>query len=267
MFVAVDGAQAFAGNGGKPFGDKPFSEKPAIVFLHGAGFDHSVWALHSRWFAHNGWSVIAPDLPGHGRSGGKPLKTVPEMARWTIALLDAMSVRDARVAGHSMGSLVALEAAALFPDRVSAIDLIGTGAPMAVGDELLAAAERNDAAAIAMMSIWGLGNRAVRGGSEAPGLWMLSGAERVLQACRPGVIHSDLAACKDYRGALDAAAGIRVPANVILGERDVMIPVKAGRALAAAIPEASLTIIPNAGHSLMAERPGEILDVLRRAAA
>jgi pimeloyl-ACP methyl ester carboxylesterase len=262
MFVNVGGARVFCGTGGKPFGTLP-----AIVFLHGAGFDHSVWALHSRWFAHNGWSVLAPDWPGHGRSEGPPLKSIQEMARWTIAFLDAAGIREARLAGHSMGSLVALETAAKFPERISAIDLIGTGVPMAVGDELLAAAARNDAAAVAMMAIWGLGNRAVRGGSEAPGLWMLAGSERLLQSCRPGVIHTDLAACKEYAGALDAAAKVRAPAHVILGERDMMIPLKAGRALAAAIAGASLTVIPNAGHTLMAERPGELLDALRRPAS
>ena len=43
---------------------------PAMVFLHGAGFDHSVWVLLARAFAHHGFGVLAPDLPGHGRSAG-----------------------------------------------------------------------------------------------------------------------------------------------------------------------------------------------------
>ena len=60
----------------------------AVVMIHGAGFDHSTWALHSRWFAHHGFSVLAPDLPGHGRSGGKPLPTIADMADWTATLLD-----------------------------------------------------------------------------------------------------------------------------------------------------------------------------------
>ena len=62
------------------------------MLLHGAGFDHTTWALHSRWFAHHGYGVLAPDLPGHGRSSGKPLATIAEMADWTAALLDAAGV-------------------------------------------------------------------------------------------------------------------------------------------------------------------------------
>jgi pimeloyl-ACP methyl ester carboxylesterase len=46
---------------------------PLVVFLHGAALDHTVWALLARWFAHRGNAVLAPDLPGHGRSGGEPL--------------------------------------------------------------------------------------------------------------------------------------------------------------------------------------------------
>ena len=69
MQLSVNGVDTFVATGGRPF-DRSL---PAVVLLHGAGFDHSTWALHSRWFAHHGYSVLAPDLPGHGRSSGKPL--------------------------------------------------------------------------------------------------------------------------------------------------------------------------------------------------
>src|SRR5260370_39762622 len=100
--------------------------QPAIVLLHGAGFDHTIWALHSRWFAHHGYGVLAPDLPGHGRSIGAPLPTIAEMADWTAALLDAAGAAKARLVGHSMGSVTALEAAARPPAKLSALSLIRT---------------------------------------------------------------------------------------------------------------------------------------------
>src|SRR5471030_2767010 len=115
MQLTVNGIEAFAATGGQPFDPK----LPAVVFLHGAGFDHSAWALHSRWFAHHGFGVLAPDLPGHGRSGGAPLPTIADMADWTAALLDAAGVAKAKLVGHSIGSLVALETAARHPARVS----------------------------------------------------------------------------------------------------------------------------------------------------
>jgi pimeloyl-ACP methyl ester carboxylesterase len=229
MQLSVNGVDTFVATGGRPF-DKLL---PAVVLLHGAGFDHSTWALHSRWFAHHGYSVLAPDLPGHGRSSGKPLPTIADMADWTAALLDAAGARQAKLVGHSMGSLIALETAARHPDRVSGLSLIGTAATMTVGPDLLKAAEANDPSAIDMVSIWGLGLKAELGGSLAPGLWMHQGAQRVLQRCAPGVLHSDLTACNAYQDALAAAAQIKVQVTFILGERDVMTPAKAGKALAA----------------------------------
>ena len=135
---------------------------------------------------------------------------------------------------------------------------------MTVGPDLLKAAEANDHDAIDMVSIWGLGFNAELGGSLAPGLWMHGGAQRVLQACAPGVLFNDLSACNAYQNALAAAAhrqGARRP--LILGERDMMTPAKAGKALAAAIPHAKTVVLPGAGHMMMSERPDELLAALK----
>ena len=259
MNVTVNGMSAFVSTGGRDFDPS----LPSVVLIHGAGFDHSAWALHSRYFAHHGFSVLAPDLPGHGRSAGPALRTIAEMADWIAALLAATAATKAHLISHSMGSLIALEAAARHPDRVSALSLIGTATPMTVGPDLLKAAEANDQAAIDMISIWGLGFSAELGGSLAPGLWMHGSAQRVLQGCAPGVLFSDLSACNSYANALAAAAKVKVPTTVILGERDMMTPPRAGKTLAAAIADARTVVVPGAGHMLMNERPDELLAALR----
>jgi len=259
MQLSVNGHDVFAATGGCAFD----ATLPAVVLLHGAGFDHSAWALHSRWFAHHGFAVLAPDLPGHGRSAGPALKTIGEMADWTIALCEAAGAGPAHLIGHSMGSLIALEAAADHPDRVSALGLIGTAAAMVVGPDLLKAAEANEQAAIDMVSIWGLGFSAELGGSLAPGLWMHGAAQATLKRCPRGVLFNDLAACNGYQDALGAAAKIAVPTTLILGEKDMMTPAKAGRQLAAAIAHARTVVVPGAGHMIMAERPDALLAALR----
>jgi pimeloyl-ACP methyl ester carboxylesterase len=259
MLLSANGAEIFVATGGREFDPA----LPTVVLLHGAGFDHTTWALHSRWFAHHGYGVLAPDLPGHGRSSGAPLATIADMADWTAALIEAAGATKARLVGHSMGSLIALETAARHPAKVSGLSLIGTAATMTVGPDLLRAAEANDQAAIDMVSIWGLGFQAELGGSLAPGMWMHSGAQRVLEQCRPGVLFNDLSACNAYQGALAAAAKVAVPATLILGERDMMTPAKAGKALAAAIPNARTIVLSGAGHMMMVERPDELLAALR----
>jgi pimeloyl-ACP methyl ester carboxylesterase len=259
MNLTVNGKEAFAATGGREFD----GNLPAVVLIHGAGFDHSAWALHSRWFAHHGFAVLAPDLPGHGRSKGPALKTIAEMADWIAALLEAAGAAKAHLIGHSMGSLIALETAARHPAKVSALGLIGTAATMTVGPDLLKAAEANDHDAIDMVSIWGLGFDAEIGGSLAPGMWMHGGAQRVLQHCAPGVLFSDLSACNSYQDALAAGAKVTVPTTLILGEKDMMTPAKAGKALASAIPHARTVVLRGAGHIMMAERPDELLAALR----
>src|ERR1700761_2459029 len=228
MQLTVNGSDVFVATGGKAFD----ASLPTVVFLHGAGMDHTAWAQHDRWFAHHGYNVLAPDLPGHGRSAGALLPSIGEMADWTAALLDASGAKTAKLIGHSMGSLIALETAARYPDKVSALVLVATAATMTVGPDLLKAAEANDHTAVDMVSIWGLGHAAGLGGSLAPGLWMHGGAQRLLEKSGNGVLFNDLAACNAYQNAAAAAAGIKVPATVVVGERDMMTPAKAGKALA-----------------------------------
>jgi pimeloyl-ACP methyl ester carboxylesterase len=259
MYLIVSDIETFVATGGREFD----ASLPTVVLIHGAGFDRSAWALHSRWFAHHGFSVLAPDLPGHGRSSGPALKSIAEMADWTAALLSTAGASKAHLIGHSMGSLIALETVARYPDKASALTLIGTAAAMTVGPDLLKAAEANDQAAVDMVSIWGLGFSAELGGSLAPGLWMHGGAQRVLQHCAPGVLYSDLNACNTYADALTSAAKVKIPTTIILGERDMMTPAKAGATLAAAIADARTVILPGAGHMLMAERPDQLLAALR----
>lgn len=202
MRLLVNGIETFAATGGRP----PDPALPFVVFLHGAGLDHSVWALLSRWFAHHGWNVLAPDLPAHGRSRGEPLQSIGAMADWTAALIATADARAVRLVGHSMGSLVALETAARHPLAITGLGLIGTAAAMPVSSELLGAAKADDHAAVDMVSIWGHGVRATLGGSLVPGLWMLGGAERLLERAGAGVLFADLAACNAYREGLSAAA-------------------------------------------------------------
>ena len=96
MRLDIDGVEIFVATGGRAFDPA----LPLVVFLHGAGLDHSVWALLARWFAHRGCGVLAPDLPGHGRSEGEPLESIGAMADFSAALIDASGARtiDASVA-------------------------------------------------------------------------------------------------------------------------------------------------------------------------
>ena len=119
MKLTVNGHAVFATTGGTDFDPA----RPAVVFLHGAGFDRTVWRLQTRWFAHHGRSVLAIDFPAHGRSDGPALDSIATMAEWTAGLIETTGLKDAALVGHSMGGLVAVETAARFPGKVRALGL------------------------------------------------------------------------------------------------------------------------------------------------
>jgi pimeloyl-ACP methyl ester carboxylesterase len=236
--------------------------RPSVLFVHGAGLDHSWFGLQSRYFAYHGRNVLALDLPGHGRSGGAPLATIEALADWVTRVLDAAGLDKASVVGHSMGSLVALECAARHPARVERIALIGCAFPMRVSEAFLEAARRNDRAAYDMATIWGHAPQVPLGGNPNPGMWMYGDTLARLARLAPGVLYADLKACNDYAAGLESAAKLRCPALLVLGRRDAMTPLKAGGALARAIPGSRTVTIPASGHSLMAEAPDATLDAL-----
>ena len=257
MYVDVGGNKTYVYTGSRPFD----ADLPCIVFIHGAGSDHTVWVLQSRYFAHHQFNAIAVDLPGHGRSAGEACETLEAYADWIADLLDALSIARAAMVGHSMGSLVALEVAARHSSRVSKLALIGVSTPMAVTDALLSAAQNNDHSAFDMINIWGhaLGHI---GGHQAPGMWMMGAAVRLLERSGPGVLYTDLNACNDYLHGVDSGRAVKCPALLILGEQDMMSPPRRAMELAAAIEDAKVHQIEGSGHMLMGERPEQVLDAL-----
>ena len=258
MELQVDGHKVYAATGGRAFD----ASKPAIIFIHGAGQDHSNWQLPARWFAWHGHSALAVDLPGHGRSDGPVLPTITDMAQWIGRLMDAAGLKRAGLVGHSMGGGIALEAAAASPDRITRIALLGTSMAMPVNEALLDAARDEPETAHRMITAWAHGPRAMVGGNPAPGLWMSGGTMALLGRNRPGTLYAAFDACNRWTSGREAAARVRCPALVMIGANDSMTPPKIGRQLAEAIAGSRTVTIPNCGHMLMAEAPDAVLDAL-----
>ncbi|MFC4931394.1 alpha/beta fold hydrolase [Massilia sp. GCM10023247] len=266
MILDIDGKAAYCYSGGKAFDPA----LPTVVFLHGAQNDHSVWALQSRWFAHHGHGVLAVDLPGHGRSAGPALASVEAMADWLLALLERAGASAALLVGHSMGSLIALEAAHRAPQQVRALALLGTTYPMKVSDALLATARDDEAAAIDMVNIWSHSSWAHKPSAPAPGFSVLGGARRLMarmSAINPDrLFYTDFSACNAYANGEAAASSVRCPALFIFGKQDMMTPPRSTKLLTGAIAHAKVVEV-DAGHSLMSEQPDAVLDALAGFAA
>lgn len=259
MQLNVQGQAAYIHTGGREFD----AGAPAAIFVHGAGMDHTVWALQARYVAHHGYAVLAPDLPGHGRSVGKPLAAIAAIADWIVALMDATKVKSAALIGHSMGAISCLEAAARAPARVPKLILCGAAARMPVHSDLIAAAENDPEKAREMIVDWAHGGRGRIGGNRAAGLWIATTARRLLDR-GAGVLATDLRACDAYRDGETSAAKVACPALLILGREDRMTPAKSGKQFAASIKNASVTEFPACGHMMMVEQPDRTLDAMKK---
>lgn len=269
MLIDVDGTPAWAYTGGRPFDPA----RPVAVFVHGAQHDHSVWILQSRYLAHHGYSVLAVDLPGHGRSAGTPPGSIEAIAQWLLALLDAAGVSHAALVGHSMGALAALEAAARAPARIARIALVGVAFPMKVSDALLVAARDDEPRALDLINYWSHSTISPRPGCPAPGFSVFVQNRRVMERQRPGVLLDDFTACNAYAGGLAAADALACPVLFVLGQRDAMTAPRNARELldrcrasaaAAGLPAPELVEIPDCGHAIPTERPDALLAALRR---
>ena len=253
----VQGYPAFAYTGGRDFDP----QRPAVVFVHGAAFDHSVWQWQSRALAHRGFTVLAVDLPRHGRSPGTLRHTIGGLADWVAGLLDAAMIERAARVGHSMGSLVALETAIRVPHRISRLALLGTALPMPVGDAFLAAAADAAPESLDMEAVWGHARNVALAGSPVPGTSLL-GASRALNGrAHAGVLHADLRACAAFTAPAASVAALPMPVLVLAGRGDQMTPPKAGRAVADLVPGATFASL-DAGHAMMVEAPREVLGAL-----
>jgi pimeloyl-ACP methyl ester carboxylesterase len=263
MKLDVQGRAAYAYTGGKPWADGD----RCVVFIHGALNDHSVWTLLARWYAHHGYRVLAVDQPGHGRSDGPPLASVEALADWVLALQDAAGVTRAHLVGHSMGSLIALEAAARAPERAAGLVMVGTAYPMKVSDALLATARDDPARAIAMVNAFSHSGIASKPSFPGPGAWLHGGAaalmHRIQGLSEGNLFEHDFRVCDAYANGLEAAARVRCPAQLIVGTRDVMTPAKATKELASVL-RAKVARIAS-GHALMQEAPDAVLNAMREA--
>jgi pimeloyl-ACP methyl ester carboxylesterase len=264
MNLTVNGHSTYCYTGGKTFE----VAKPTIIFIHGVLNDHSVWILQTRYLANHGWNVLAVDLPGHCRSAGDPPATVEDAADFVIALMDAADLQKAALVGHSFGSLVALEAAARAPERVSQLVLVGTAFPMKVSPALLESSLKEPMKALEMVNVFSRSTLAPPPSALGPGTWVYGASmalgRRVL-ASNPHVnlFHTGFKACDSYSHGEVAMAQVQCPVLFVLGSVDQMTPPKAAQSLIKKALNAQVVYLPG-GHHQMNETPEPMLAALTR---
>lgn len=170
----------------KAFDASSAAAKPTVVFIRGVLNDHSVWILQTRYLANHGFNVLAVDLPRHGKSAGAnrniaPCLSVEAAAEFIIALLDAAGIRTAALIGYSFGSLIALEAAAKAPKRITHLAMIGTAFPIPVSPALLETSLHQPLKAIDMVNTFSHSMLAPPPSTLGPGTWLYGGSKALMR--------------------------------------------------------------------------------------
>ena len=222
-----------------------------VLLIHGAGENHLVWPIGLRRLP--GTIVYAIDLPGHGKSTGAGRSTIADYAEWLMLFLEARRVPAAVFIGHSLGGAIAQQLALTHPDRTAALVLVATGAKLRVAPQLLELAQNDFPAAVALVSRWEWGPAA---NEELKQL-----GQQQLLANTPAVLLNDYRAC-DAFDVREKLKTIIAPTLIIAGEVDQMTPLKHATFLAGQIPQARLSVMPEAGHMVMLEAADRVTQVI-----
>jgi len=261
MLYSINDENVFASSGGVAHN----KQQPSLVFVHGAGMDHTIWVLFNRYFARAGFNTLAIDLPGHGKSSGQPLSEVEELACWLEKLINETGLENISLIGHSLGSLIALETASKLIQKVNNLVLLGTACPMPVGQALLDAARKNEHAAVDMITLFGHAYSSKLGGNPVAGLSIVNNSIRLLERSLDGRLFVDLNACNKYDSGLEVAKKVTAKTTLILGAEDKMTPPATARPLLESLSSSNLVVLENCGHMMLSEQPEQVHRALLKA--
>ncbi len=231
---------------------------PALLFLHGLGWDSRLWAGAPARFADR-YRVILGDTRGHGRSELPPGPySIRQFAADWRAVLGGLGVARVCIVGLSQGGMIAQQIAVDAPDLIGALVLAGTScrqdeattANMAERLVKMRAAGPEAGARVAAEAIFSPGFKAAN-----PGYLARFVTERAAQPQEPLIAAMSAGADYDVSGALP---GLRKPVLVIAGSDDGLMPVPVVRTIADLIPGAEFTVVPGLGHIMPVEQPDTI---------
>ncbi|WP_439025830.1 alpha/beta fold hydrolase [Haloarchaeobius sp. DT45] len=247
-----------------------------VVLLHGGGLDEAQlsWRHLVPGLA-DSYHVIAPDLPGYGKSG--PASEQPSLQYYAQVLtefLDELDLERVSLVGISMGGGVALQFATDHPDRVSKLVLVdsyglGTTVPGGRLAYWFTRADRlNRALWWAFRKSDRLGRLSIRSITVTPDPDLA--ADAVVALRRPDAGEAwhafqrhEVTPTGLRTAFLDRLPTLDVPTLLVHGERDSMVPVDWAIRAHALLPDAELFVLPGCGHMPPRERPAAVEDRLR----
>ena len=227
-----------------------------LVLLHGYPLSSAIWHEQRQRLSDH-FRVITPDLRGHGHSPA-PLGvySMELMARDVLALLDSLGVEKAVIMGHSMGGYVALAGWNIAPERFLALGLI---ASHAAADSEEARQNRYKTADQVAVEGSKIIAETMTPRLFAPGMpaeeSIVVQVHTIILNTKPDGIIGTLKGMAERPDSTAMLPNLTIPVLLVAGDKDQIIPLARAEATAAAIPNATLATVENAGHLPMLEQP------------
>jgi 3-oxoadipate enol-lactonase len=241
---------------------------PPLLLIHGHPFDRRMWEPQLRGLS-DAFRVVAPDLPGYGRSP-RTEGTVPmrRLADAVLALIGDLGLGRPVVAGLSMGGLVAMELVIAHPERIAGVALCATTAQPVTDEEARrrrASADEMEAEGMLRVTLEMAGRLFGPRARRDPDLVSFV-VDMMLHAPPSGAAAAvrGRAERPDYRPLL---RGLTVPALVVAGDSDPYAPEPVVEELVGALRSPTVFRLPGVGHLPNLEAPEAFNAALRSFAA
>jgi pyruvate dehydrogenase E2 component (dihydrolipoamide acetyltransferase) len=239
-------------------------EGPPIVFIHGFGGDLNNWQFNQEALAENR-GTYAVDLPGHGGSSkdlGSGHVDVGALAKAVVDFLDAKNVGKAHLVGHSLGGAVALDLALNHADRVASATLVcsaglGPEINMTYIDGFMQAKRRKQLEPVLAMLVADPDMVSREMIEDVLKFKRLDGVEAALKR----IIDDNFAGGRQALELTSRLGELSVPAQVIWGRQDQIIPASHAEGLPTSVP---VHVFDDAGHMVHMEKAAEVNDLVKR---
>lgn len=228
-------------------------EGESLILIHGYPLNHKIWQPIIP-FLGKGIRAILPDLRGCGKSPAGPVSnSMKLMAEDVIRLMDELRISTSIVAGHSMGGYVILKLAESFPDRIKGIAMVSSQAVADTPEK-----KEGRAASIKLINSEGI-NPIINGMlprlTETPEL--IEPIRQIMSESNPAGLIGCLTAMADRDDANDWLHSIIVPALVIAGRNDKIIPIERSIEMNKSLVHSELVVMEHSCHMPMMEQPQE----------
>jgi len=225
-----------------------YGQGEKILFIHGSGWNTHMW-YSQRDYLKSSMEAVLVDLPGHGESPGNGCDSVEDYRDEVYRMIRELDIERCYIAGHSLGGAIAISLSLAYPDILKGIILIGTGARLRVLPQILEGVIKDKET-----TLRGVGALAFSAKTSSV---LKDQAFNEMMKCEGEVIHKDFSACNRF-DSMDAVNSIRVPTLIICGNDDALTLPKYSLYLHEAMHGSQLTLIDDAGHMVMIEKPMEV---------